>query len=449
MPNIYQPTDVVLAKVKGFPAWPAMVIPKELIPENVWKIRSRISVDKAETKEDQDSTPDEEFGSDYDPNDYIIYSKVLKFKKNKEQPSLYCVKFMCDDSYIWVKQSDMQPLSVEECQEWLASKTKKNKKLIPAYEMAMKGSSGIDVWEFVEYGSMGKPDEDEYIEDDFEEPATTRRSRSKNAKIKPMRSSSRQRKKLESSVDEDDIGEAGRRTRTRAKQTNSKRDQLHALEDIIETPNKRTRKEQISKKVQTKKTKAIKPKIPEKEYYRYEDDDDWSIVGLGPQETEIGKCLSAVVKKSISKKSGDRHSEMKLDLEDKILSINKLLEVSLYKMIKNDQNQDDSLKNDLELIADEIAVALNIKGSMTEFLTVFNSNNQLIMNYRLLMNLGKKDLEKWNLWDDFQSFFQTIYDCAFIPDSHQWEVPLEEDTNNEVQPPNEVKESIQEEILAE
>ena len=88
---------------------------------------------------------------------------------------------------------------------------------------------------------MGKPDEDEYIEDDFEEPATTRRSRSKNAKIKPMRSSSRQRKKLESSVDEDDIGEAGRRTRTRAKQTNSKRDQLHALEDIIETPNKRTR----------------------------------------------------------------------------------------------------------------------------------------------------------------------------------------------------------------
>ena len=72
MPNIYQPTDVVLAKVKGFPAWPAMVIPKELIPENVWKIRSRISVDKAETKEDQDSTPDEEFGSDYDPNDYII-----------------------------------------------------------------------------------------------------------------------------------------------------------------------------------------------------------------------------------------------------------------------------------------------------------------------------------------------------------------------------------------
>lgn len=194
MPNIYQPTDVVLAKVKGFPAWPAMVIPKELIPENVWKIRSRISVDKAETKEDQDSTPDEEFGSDYDPNDYIIYSKVLKFKKNKEQPSLYCVKFMCDDSYIWVKQSDMQPLSVEECQKWLASKTKKNKKLIPAYEMAMKGSSGIDVWEFVEYGSMGKPDEDEYIEDDFEEPATTRRSRSKNAKIKPMRSSSRQRK---------------------------------------------------------------------------------------------------------------------------------------------------------------------------------------------------------------------------------------------------------------
>lgn len=449
MPNIYQPTDVVLAKVKGFPAWPAMVIPKELIPENVWKIRSRISVDKAETKEDQDSTPDEEFGSDYDPNDYIIYSKVLKFKKNKEQPSLYCVKFMCDDSYIWVKQSDMQPLSVEECQEWLASKTKKNKKLIPAYEMAMKGSSGIDVWEFVEYGSMGKPDEDEYIEDDFEEPATTRRSRSKNAKIKPMRSSSRQRKKLESSVDEDDIGEAGRRTRTRAKQTNSKRDQLHALEDIIETPNKRTRKEQISKKVQTKKTKAIKPKIPEKEYYKYEDDDDWSIVGLGPQETEIGKCLSAVVKKSISKKSGDRHSEMKLDLEDKILSINKLLEVSLYKMIKNDQNQDESLKNDLELIADEIAVALNIKGSMTEFLTVFNSNNQLIMNYRLLMNLGKKDLEKWNLWDDFQSFFQTIYDCAFIPDSHQWEVPLEEDTNNEVQPPNGVKESIQEEILAE
>ena len=31
----YQPTSIVLAKVKGYPAWPAMVLDESLLPEHI------------------------------------------------------------------------------------------------------------------------------------------------------------------------------------------------------------------------------------------------------------------------------------------------------------------------------------------------------------------------------------------------------------------------------
>lgn len=64
---------------------------------------------------------------------------------------------------------DMKILTSEDCRKWLSGKQRKNKKLIPAYEMAMRGKNGIDIWEFVEYGSYGKPDEEEYVEEEEEE----------------------------------------------------------------------------------------------------------------------------------------------------------------------------------------------------------------------------------------------------------------------------------------
>ncbi|KAL3232780.1 ISWI one complex protein 4 [Nakaseomyces bracarensis] len=427
MTEIYQPTDIVLAKVKGFPPWPAMIIPRELIPENVWKTRSRISKDIEGTDDDVNESNDE-FEDNFDPADYIIYSKVLKFKKNKEQKALYCVKFFFDDSYIWVKPNDMHLLGKDECVAFLNSPGRKNKKLIPAYEMASKGSAATDVWDFVEYGSQGKPDEDEYVEDEFDGPKRSRRS----ARLLPTRSSSRQRQKKD--VVEDEDTKPARRTRTRSKVSSTKEiddNQVEAIEEPIQPRVKRARKEtnQAKKKAPPKAIVAKKTKKPEVELYKYEDDEDWQIVGLGPQDLSIGKGLSSVIKR-LSKKNFEKHSEMRLDLEDKLGAINKLLEVVLSKLAEKTPKNEKTIKTDLEVIIDEFDIALNTKGSKSEYLTVFNSNNQLIMNFRILFNLAKDFLVEWNLFEDFQSIFQSVYGCRFITDQVNWKT-LEQITTEE------------------
>ena len=211
---IFQPTDIVLAKVKGFSAWPAMIIPNELIPDNILKNKP-MSVHKGKSTRDKElgvdidaeiegpEQSDEEEVETFDdsevnPEKFIIYTPVLKFRKNDALKPAYCVKFFCDDSYIWVKPTDMKVLTNEECCQWLSGKQRKNKKLIPAYEMALRGKDGIDIWEFVEYGSYGKPDEEEYVEE--EEEVEERKKKT----TRPTRSSSRQRQKRTFDIDIDE-----------------------------------------------------------------------------------------------------------------------------------------------------------------------------------------------------------------------------------------------------
>lgn len=442
MNEIYQPTDIVLAKVKGFPPWPAMIIPRELIPENVWKTRSRAS---KEVGGDDDEVNDsvDEFENNANSDDYIIYSKVLKFKKNKEQKTLYCVKFFCDDSYIWVKPSDMHLLNEDECIAFLNSPGRKNKKLIPAYEMAMKGSSAIDIWEFVEYGSQGNPDEDEYVEDESEFSRNTRR---RSTRVQPTRSSSRQRQKLMEETEAEET-KPSRRTRTRSKNVTTKGTDSEVTEELdeLEQPRTKRAKREPAAKVKgpAKKSTAVKKsKKPEIEYYKFEDDEDWQIVGLGPQDLSISKGSSSVIKR-LSKKNLEKHSELRLDLEDKLGSINRLLELVLYKLAEKKPKKDKSLKTDLEIIIDEFDIALNIKGSRTEYLTVFNSNNHLIMNFRILFNLARDQLVEWKLWDDFQSIFNSIYGCSFIRDQGDWKTLDEIDMEEKKQAELEAKEKIE------
>ena len=133
---VYQPTQIVLAKVKGYSPWPSMIIPEEIIPANVMKSEYMTRSDSEET-----DTKDSE--------NFIIYSDVLSFKKFTTSQDIYCVKFFCDDSYRWVKHHDLSVLSIDDCRDWLDADVRKNKKLIPAYEMALNGlvtENGVDVW---------------------------------------------------------------------------------------------------------------------------------------------------------------------------------------------------------------------------------------------------------------------------------------------------------------
>lgn len=423
MAHIYQPTGIVLAKVKGYPAWPALIVPNELIPEHVMRNRSRNqssqtkNISKDETVDDQvnDVASDDE-----DVSKYIVYSDILKFRKFDDIKSQYCVKFFCDDSYIWVRNNDVQLLTEEDCDKWLNSSKKKNKKLIPAYEMARKGSQGVDVWEFIEYGSAGKPDDEEYVEE-LEENNSLGDEENEDAEdnqkveFRSKRTSKRQAQKLK------------KETQARAEKNvrNTRSRQVQELEQFDEDPfedgslqepeSKRARSNAGNRSKGKKNATAKVDHIVEK--YHYENDEDWTIVGLGPQELSIQKNASSFVNKLSQKKNYSVHVETKLDLMDRLVGVNKLME----NVILTDEKQGDKVsREDVEMILDELDLALDIKGAHDEYITVLQSNVSLLTNFRLLLNLRHNQLKEWDLWTQFQAAYKLIYLFEFVPDSTEW-----------------------------
>lgn len=410
---VHQPTDIVLAKVKGYPPWPAMIIPTEIIPPNVLKTNSHVYVDENENGNEDDEQHDD---------NYIIYSKILKFKKYLTPQEVYCVKFFKDDSYIWVKYDDLQPLTLRECQDWLTENQSsgKHKRLIPAYEMACDGfkGNGIDVWEFVEYGSKNRKtnaDDEEYTEEENSSGSTrsgrsTRTGRKKRglSPERPTRISIRQRhlrevKPEEEEVqDEEEVEEKPRATKKRNTRSTGKKVKEVEVKKSIATPAPK-------KKIKVEK-KPVPPK-PVIEKYHYEDDEDWTIVGMGPQNYTVTSKISSLVTKLSQKKNLEKHNETRLDLVDRLLSINKLL----FAIFTGSPQKDE-----YEILLDELDIVLAMNGSKNEFISTIRNNNELLVNFRILFNLKLDDLQKYDLYDNFQQVFDSIYDCSFIPDLVPW-----------------------------
>lgn len=409
-PKVHQPTDIVLAKVKGYPPWPAMIIPNEIIPPNVLKTNSHVYVDENENENEEDEQHDD---------NYIIYSKILKFKKYSTPQEVYCVKFFKDDSYIWVKYDDLQTLSLKECQDWLIENESsgKHKRLIPAYEMACDGFKGndIDVWEFVEYGSKNRKanaDDEDYteVENSTDSPRggrSTRKGRKKRglSPERPTRISIRQRHLREEEnpeEEEEEVEEKPRATKKRNTRSTGKNVKDVDVKKAVVTP--------PPKKKAKVESKPVPPK-PIIEKYHYEDDEDWTIVGMGPQNYTVTAKTSSLVTKLSQKKNLEKHNETRLDLIDRILSVNKLL----FNIFTGS-----SLKDEYEILLDELDIVLAMNGSKNEFISTIRNNNELLVNFRILFNLKLDDLQKFDLYDNFQQVFDSIYDCSFIPDLVPW-----------------------------
>jgi len=422
--KVFQPTEIVLAKVKGYSAWPSMIIPDEIIPANVMKSEYMNS-----DNDDVDSESDIDTSN---TDNYIVYSNILSFKKFIKPKDIYCVKFFCDDSYIWVKHRDLSILTIEDCQEWLNSSVRKNKKLIPAYEMALTGlvtKNGIDVWEFVEYGSMGKAKNDEeYTEDgngDSDETAGSRRSK----RIKKVtRSSSRQRTKRQQENDETEDTAASKRTRSRR----NIKSESTTKDEVVQPSSKRSRAStpKIKQSRTTKAAPTLKSKKksePKPVLFNYDDDEDWSVVGLGPQDLSVNKHVSPLVKKLSQTKNVDKHNDLKLDIQDRIASVNSLLS----NIFASSFEEGNTLKkNDMEIILDELDIAIGMRGPHNEFITTFISNSELLFNFRLLFNLKGEELKNWSLWNGFQKHFRQIYEHEFMNDSKTWSIdPIDKEMN--------------------
>lgn len=131
----YPPSTIVLAKVKGYPAWPAMVLEESILPEN------------------------------------IVLLKPNPPKNASGQVYFLPVRFFSDDTYIWLKLSDMSRLEPESIERYLlrsrrASSKKKDVQLREAYELAhLPPEMGY----FVTWGLRGERDLLKDVEPDFDE----------------------------------------------------------------------------------------------------------------------------------------------------------------------------------------------------------------------------------------------------------------------------------------
>lgn len=124
----YKPTTVVLAKVKGYPAWPAMVLDESILPGNIIrsKPKSRASSSSSKT------------GS---------ATRILP------------VRFFADDTYIWIYSHDISILDTDAIENHFiasSSKRRKDATLENAYNLARDPP---DMHLFVKWGSRAAPPE--------------------------------------------------------------------------------------------------------------------------------------------------------------------------------------------------------------------------------------------------------------------------------------------------
>lgn len=130
-----EPTTIVLAKVKGYRAWPAMVLDEKILPENIQKMRP----------------------------------KSIKLARKQKGPVIVVpVRFFSDDTYIWIKSCDLKVLPAAEIDDFLLKRAnaKKHDTLIDAYKLAQNPP---DMLEFNKWGSQGPPEFTESAEEEEEE----------------------------------------------------------------------------------------------------------------------------------------------------------------------------------------------------------------------------------------------------------------------------------------
>ncbi|KGK37836.1 hypothetical protein JL09_g3012, partial [Pichia kudriavzevii] len=115
---MFEPKQLVLAKIKGFPDWPAIIVPIESIPAKLSSSRYQRQIDA------------------YLKNDV-------------------CVKFYFDDQYSWTKLTNLKPLSLDMVEAFLLQDHggRRKKRIVEAFEKVKE----VPVDEFLKWGSWGEP----------------------------------------------------------------------------------------------------------------------------------------------------------------------------------------------------------------------------------------------------------------------------------------------------
>ncbi|CCJ31042.1 unnamed protein product, partial [Pneumocystis jirovecii] len=135
----YSVGDLVLAKISGYPWWPGMIFPEDVVPKDV-----------------KDARP------------------VSKKRKNGTEVKYWLVRFFPAPEYIWATKSDIRPLTSEMIDDFLSKKTTK-RDIRESYEIAKTNPTVEDLLAQQSFKTNDKAleedeeeDEDE-VEDDEEE----------------------------------------------------------------------------------------------------------------------------------------------------------------------------------------------------------------------------------------------------------------------------------------
>lgn len=148
----FDPKSIVLAKVKGYPSWPAMVLDESYLPEN-------------------------------------ILAKKPKSQARVKANLVVPIRFFSDDTYIWIKLADIKHLSTAEIDRALdkfnnysRKLTRKDRILQDAFGLA---KNPPDLVSFVRWGSQGEPEGYEEEEEVEPVPEPVKKKQKTASKAKP------------------------------------------------------------------------------------------------------------------------------------------------------------------------------------------------------------------------------------------------------------------------
>ncbi|KAJ8097003.1 hypothetical protein POJ06DRAFT_283653 [Lipomyces tetrasporus] len=147
----YLPGAVVLAKLKGFPPWPAMILADAFLPPHILKLKPKASTGT--------------------PGSARIKRKGLSVEEEDASlPTSFPVRFFNDDNYMWASRSDLKPLSREQAQKYIdavsSKPSKKDKSLVAAYKIVIDPPT---LEEFAKGTSVHASEEEEEEDVEMEE----------------------------------------------------------------------------------------------------------------------------------------------------------------------------------------------------------------------------------------------------------------------------------------
>ncbi|KAH3899840.1 Ioc4p SCDLUD_004137 [Saccharomycodes ludwigii] len=328
-----KPGQSILVKVKGYPAWPGMIIPHELVPE---KIKATYTNQQSDIKHTGRST-----------------------RSTINNSNMICVKFYCDDNYTWINPKNKsavdtwQLLNTEDIiNDMLAkeeNKRRSNKKLCDAYKVALfyltknnsKGKTDKDsqyIKNFVEHGSYGEEKKEQKKEDTIDK-SNINTIKNKKKSLTPTNNTgavakiSSNKKKNSPSLSslKEKTGSNNTAPNTSTSKTGS--------------PSPKTTTTRKKSNTPTPKAKAT-PSGAKKSFFKFENDSsvfgplkDYELVELGAQDIKLLKefarsnnITASNCKKII--KDYDTHQELKVRFQEKLADIKNLISECILKFIE-------------------------------------------------------------------------------------------------------------------